>query len=250
MTIVLVHGAWSGGWSWRDAARHLRHKGYEIYAPTLTGLSERAHVRPQNVNLTSHVEDVAGLLRYEDLNDVLLVGHSYGGMVITGAADRERERLAGMVYVDAFLPESGQALWDIVTPDSKAVQQKMADEFDGGLSVPRPPHAPPPKAIARNWPPAFSPQPVGTTAEPYVSVRGASTMDADRWPPRHYALCTAYKGSIFHSLAATVQGQPGWSYSEFDAQHDVVRTHPALVAERIAGIAERLGIRKPYAMTP
>ena len=89
MTIVLVHGAWAGAWSWRDTARLLRKKGYDVYAPSMTGIAERAHLDPRTVNLSSHVADIAGLLRYEELENVLIVGHSYGGMVITGAVDRE-----------------------------------------------------------------------------------------------------------------------------------------------------------------
>jgi pimeloyl-ACP methyl ester carboxylesterase len=249
MTIVLVHGAWTGSWSWRDCARVLRRKGYEVYAPTNTGLSERAHVKPQHVTLESHIEDIAGLLRYEDLRDVLLVAHSYGGMPTTGAADRERDRVKGIMYVDAFLPESGQSLWDIVSPEGKATQQKMAHDFDGGLSVPRPPHAPV-RPRTKPWPPEWSPQPTGTTAEPYVSVRGAATMDPAQWPPRHYALCTGYENSTFTGLAAKARGAPGWDYSEFDCHHDVVRTQPQMTADRIEEFADKLGIARPYARTP
>ena len=247
MTIVLVHGAWGGGWCWRDVARLLRHRGYEVYAPTLTGLAEHSHISPEHVHLSSHIEDIAGLLRYEDLTNVLLVGHSYAGMAITGAADRERDRIAGLVYVDAFLPESGQALFDIIAPEGRALQEKMAEEFDGGKSVPRPPHAPPADAArAASWASKFTPQPIGTIREPYVSARGVATMDASAWPPRHYALCAAYKGSAFHGLAAKVKGQPGWTSSEFDAMHDVIRTHPRDVADRLASIAAGLGIARPY----
>ena len=200
MPIILVHGAWSGGWSWRDAARLLRARGYEVHAPSLTGAAERAHVAPEHVSLSSHIADVAGLMRYEDLSNVLLVGHSYAGMVVTGAADRERARVAGLMYVDAFLPESGQSLWDIAGPEGKAKQQAAAAEYDGGKSVARPPHAPPADpALAARWAAMFTPQPIRTFSEPYVSARGAATMDAAQWPPRHFALCTAYKGSIFHS---------------------------------------------------
>jgi pimeloyl-ACP methyl ester carboxylesterase len=248
MAIILVHGAWSGGWSWRDAARLLRAKGYDVYAPTLTGLAERSHVPPEQVGLSSHIDEIAGLMRYEDLTDVLLVGHSYAGMVVTGAADRERRRLAGLMYIDAFLPESGQSLWDIAGPEGKAKQQAMAEAYDGGKSVPRPPHAPPPDAgLAAKWAAMFTPQSTRTFSEPYVSVRGAATMDATAWPPRHYALCAAYKGSVFHGLAAKVNGRAGWTSSEFDAQHDVVRTDPQDVADRIEGFAREVGAARLFA---
>ena len=248
MTIILVHGAWGGSWSWRDAARLLRHRGYEVRVPTLTGLAERAHIPPEHVTLSGHIADIAGQMRYEEMTGVLLVGHSYAGMVVTGAADRERERVAGLVYVDAFVPESGEALFDIVSPENRALQEQMAHDFDGGKSVPRPPHAPPPDPkAAASWGAKFTPQPIGTITEPYLSVRGAATMDAAAWPPRHFALCAAYKGSAFQKMAVKVKGKSGWTSSEFDAQHDVVRTHPRDVADRIAGIASSLGFARPYA---
>ena len=123
MPIVLVHGAWSGSWSWRAAADILRTRGFDVYAPTLTGLAERAHVAPEHIGLSSHIADIAGLMRYERLENVLIVGHSYGGMVITGAADREIARVKGMIYVDAFVPENGQCLWDLAGERSKQAQQ-------------------------------------------------------------------------------------------------------------------------------
>src|SRR4051794_40381551 len=93
-TFVIVHGAWGGGWGWREVATALRAAGHEVFTPTLTGLGERAHLARPETDLTTHVRDVVGVLECEDLRDVLLVGHSYGGMVITGAADRAPDRLA------------------------------------------------------------------------------------------------------------------------------------------------------------
>jgi pimeloyl-ACP methyl ester carboxylesterase len=242
MPILLVHGAWAGAWSWRDAARLLRKKGFDVYAPTLTGIAERSHVPPQNVSLSTHIADVAGLMRYEELRDVLIVGHSYGGMVITGAADREPGRVMGMVYLDAFLPESGQALWDIAGPERVQAQREVALAHDGGHSVPRPASNPPlAPEFAAKWAPLFTPQPIRTMSEPWVSVR---EPQARTWPQRHYILCAAYKNSPFHRLHAQVRGQEGWDVSEFDAPHDVVRTDPELVAGRIADIAKGWGLRE------
>lgn len=239
MPIVLVHGAWSGAWSWRDAARLLRKQGYDVYAPTLTGLAERAHVPPERVTLSTHIADVAGLMRYEDLSNVLLVGHSYGGMVITGAADREISRIAGMVYLDAFLPQSNQSLWDLAGPEAAAAQLAAANAHDGGKSSPRPNIPTNDDPASAKFTSMFTAQPVGCMSEKFVSVRPPQER---AWPRRHYILCNRYKGSIFHLFARQVQGQPGWDYSEFDALHDVVRADPQLTAGRIMEIARGWGI--------
>ena len=115
-TIVLVHGGGHGGWCFKPLARLLRNKGHDVYAPTLTGLGERAHLSRAGVDLDCHVNDIVALLHYEDLRNVVLVGHSYGGMVITGAADRASDRVGHLVYLDAMAPKDGQSLVDVAGP--------------------------------------------------------------------------------------------------------------------------------------
>src|SRR5262245_20014465 len=108
-TYVLVHGAWQGGWCWRFVAERLRAEGREVFTPTLTGLGERARLLDKTVNLTTHIEDVCQLLLFEDLTDVVLVGHSYGGMVVSGVADRMPERVRTLIVVDGFVPTDGKS---------------------------------------------------------------------------------------------------------------------------------------------
>lgn len=115
-TIVLVHGAWSGSYRWRKVRPLLWSKGHEVYTPCLTGLGERSHLNGPQVNLSLHIQDVVNVFEYEDLRDVVLVGHSYGGMVVTGVADRVPERIAHLVYLDAFVPNDGESLWGIGVP--------------------------------------------------------------------------------------------------------------------------------------
>ena len=112
-TYVLVHGAGHGGWCFQQVARRLRILGHEVYTPTLTGLAERAHLLSPTVDLDSHVQDVTSLLYYEDLTDVVLLGHSYGGMVITGSADQSPDRVGRLVFLDAANPTNGQSVVDI-----------------------------------------------------------------------------------------------------------------------------------------
>jgi pimeloyl-ACP methyl ester carboxylesterase len=137
-TFVLVHGAWSGGWCYGRVASLLRARGHTVFTPTLTGQGERSHLLSAGVNLTTHIADVMNVFRYEGLADVVLAGHSYGGMVVTGVADRIADRVAALIYLDAFLPENGQSLFDINIPAN--TQRFVANAGDcGGLAVPSPP---------------------------------------------------------------------------------------------------------------
>jgi pimeloyl-ACP methyl ester carboxylesterase len=129
-TYVLVHGGGHGGWCYQRVARLLRAEGHEVLTPTLTGLGERAHLLDERVDLERHVTDVAAVLRFEDLREVILVGHSYGGMVITGAADRVPDRVGRLVYLDAATPRNGQSLVDVAGPVINAVRP-MGEVVDG-----------------------------------------------------------------------------------------------------------------------
>jgi pimeloyl-ACP methyl ester carboxylesterase len=119
---VLVHGGAHGGWCFQPLARVLRDNGHEVYTPTLTGLGERAHSFKADVDLDCHIDDVVAVLHYEDLRDAILVGHSYGGAVITGAADRAPDRVAHRVYLDSMEPKDGQSMVDIAGPFMAAAQ--------------------------------------------------------------------------------------------------------------------------------
>lgn len=129
-TFVLVHGAWHGGWCWKKVTPMLRAAGHEVFTPTLTGLGERAHLLGPNVTLATHIADVVNLLVYEDLTDVLLVGHSYGGMVIAGVSERVPERLRRLLYLDAALPDDGQSFFDVY-PDLRKRWVEDAREMNG-----------------------------------------------------------------------------------------------------------------------
>src|SRR5215216_473082 len=106
-TFVLVHGGWHGGWCWKRVAPLLRDAGHDVYTPTLTGLGERVHLASPQVNLTTHITDVVNVIEFEDLSEVVLVGHSYGGVVITGVASKVSDRIKDLVYLDAFVAKDG-----------------------------------------------------------------------------------------------------------------------------------------------
>jgi pimeloyl-ACP methyl ester carboxylesterase len=143
-TFVVVHGATAGGWEWKRAGQALQDEGHTVYRATLTGLGERMHLNSTAVDLQTHIDDVVNLILFEDLHDVVLTGHSYGGMVITGVMDRIPERLKHVVFLDAAVPQDGQSLWDIFG----ANQPLPPDRFkDGFMQVPwvkegdKPPHS-------------------------------------------------------------------------------------------------------------
>jgi len=136
-TFILVHGAWSGGWCYARVAALLRARGHTVFTPTLTGQGERAHLLSGAINLSTHIADVLGVFNYERLEQVVLAGHSYGGMVITGVADRISEKIKALAYLDAFVPEDGQSLFDInIAANTQRFLQGAGTL--GGLAVPAP----------------------------------------------------------------------------------------------------------------
>jgi pimeloyl-ACP methyl ester carboxylesterase len=109
-TFVIVHGAWGGGYAFKEVDNYLTADGYKVYRPTLTGLGEKVHLATPDTDLDTHINDIVNVIEWEDLHDVVLVGHSYGGMVITGVADRIPQRIKCLIYLDAFLPVDGESV--------------------------------------------------------------------------------------------------------------------------------------------
>ncbi len=134
-TFVLVHGAWHGSWCWKRVRKTLQADGHEVFTPTLTGVAERSHLISPQVSLDTHIADVVNLIRWEELDDVVLCGHSYGGCVITGAADRVADRIKALVYLDAFIIGDGQALHDVLPPEVRDAQLEGAAERGHGWQV-------------------------------------------------------------------------------------------------------------------
>ncbi|MBT3791016.1 MAG: alpha/beta hydrolase [Alphaproteobacteria bacterium] len=132
MTVfVLVHGAYHGGWCWRAVTSVLRSQGHDVYSPSLTGLGDRAHLATPDTDLQTHIDDIANLIRWEELHDVVLVGHSYGGVVIGGVADLLGERIKALVFVDALLPEDGKSVMDYQTSERAKYLLDRATAHDG-----------------------------------------------------------------------------------------------------------------------
>jgi pimeloyl-ACP methyl ester carboxylesterase len=128
-TFVLVHGAWHGGWCWRRVADRLQKGGHKVFTPTMTGLGERSHLVDGKVNLATHVRDIVNVIKWESLNDVVLVGHSYGGIIISGVAEEMREAIGSIVFLDAFVPENGDSL---AAKASQPVREAIAAAVEKG----------------------------------------------------------------------------------------------------------------------
>jgi pimeloyl-ACP methyl ester carboxylesterase len=133
---LLVHGAWHGSWSWARVRPLLTALGHEVFTPTLTGLGERSHLLSRAVGLDTHVRDVANLLTWEDLHDVVLVGHSYGGVVVRHVADQMPERIRSLVYLDAFVPDDGKSLVDYMPDFAREAFREQAARIGDGWKVP------------------------------------------------------------------------------------------------------------------
>ena len=242
-TFVLVHPAWFGGWCWKKLTPLLAARGHEVHAPTLTGLGERAHLARPEVGLETHVEDVLAVLACEDLSDVILVGSSSGGMVITGVADRAPERIANVVYLDAFVPEDGQSMFEIIPPDRKPAMEALIQNEGQGWLLPR--FAAPPwetfvpaawqvtdEADLRWVLPRLVPTPVGHFTQP---VRRSNPI-AEKLP-RTYVRCSHLRHPGFDRYADAARRLSGWSCHELPAPHLPFITHPRELAAVLVAVA-------------
>jgi len=230
-TFVVAHGAWSSGWAWKRMRPLLREAGHEVFTPSYTGLGERSHLATPEVGLETHIQDIVNVLFYEDLSDVILLGHSYGGMVATGVADRVPERIKKVVYLDAFVPRDGQALQDLTRRRDDG-PSGGPPTVEGWLVPPNPPSADAsPEDLA--WvTPRRGPQPRKTFEQP-VRLTGA----VERLP-RVYIKCLRINPSdVFEQFAARARNEPGWQYEEIDATHSPNVTAPDELAEILLRVA-------------
>ncbi len=222
-TFVIVHGAWGGGWEWTPVAGLLRQRGHDVFTPTLTGLGERTHLG-RDIGLADHIADVMAVLEFEALRDVVLCGHSYGGMVVTGVADRVADCIRQLVYLDALVPTHGQAVLDLV-PDEFAqeLQRSAQGEPDQRMPLPQallPPHDLLPGDRVPAYVARLRPHPLGTFTEP---VRLSGAGDA---LPRAYVRCTGDPDDALMAHFAARAHAEGWQYRELSTYHDLQLLDP------------------------
>lgn len=237
VTFVLVHGSMHGGWCWQRVLPLLRAAGHDVYAPTLTGLGERAHLAHPGIDLATHIQDVLGVFDYEDLRDVVLVGHSYGAFVITGVADRLPGRIAHLVYMDGVMAGDGQAVLDFFPAEGRAARQALVDaEGDGWL-------LPPPADLTGLgltgeedvvWVRAkLVPQPFKTLTQPLRLANAAGFGG-----PKTFIACVEAPAAGWRdAMIERVRTERGWHYRELATGHDAMITAPRQLADLLLEIS-------------
>lgn len=230
-TFLICHGAWSAGWAWKRVRPLLRAAGHEVFTPTYTGVGERAHHASPSVDLETHIADVLAVVEFEDLRDIVVVGHSYGGMVATGVSDRVPDRVAQLVYLDAFVPGNGQSLLDLRGPTPRPA----ASSQDQDWLIPPNPTPPDTPAADLAWiTPRRRPQPVKTFTQP-LRLRGTQPPSF----PRSYIYCTRKTpDDTFLQFSKRFKADPGWRYFEIDASHSPNVTAPDALAKLLGQIVD------------
>jgi pimeloyl-ACP methyl ester carboxylesterase len=236
-TFVVAHGAWSAGWAWKKMRPLMRAKGHEFFTPTYTGMGERAHLAHKDIDLDTHIADVLGVLECEDLTGIILLGHSYGGMVATGVADRASERIAQLVYLDAFAPRDGQSLLDLHTEENRQRVREGAKKEGDGWRIPPSPTPPDTSPADLAWVSAHrKPQPI-KTFEQKIKLTGA----VERLP-RTYIYCKISRpGDVFRQFRDRASTEKGWKCLDIDASHSPNVTAPEALAKILDGIASARG---------
>jgi pimeloyl-ACP methyl ester carboxylesterase len=236
-TFVLVHGAWHGGWCWSRVARVLRAQGHEVYTPSLPGMGEHAHLLSRQITLDTQIDDVVALFESCDLDHAVLAGHSFGGLIVTGVADRLHgsRRVARMVYVDALVPKDGEGWFSFHNAERMASFHTSARDAGNNLFLP----APDPAVFGVGpddaaWVAAhLTPHPYGTylTALSLPNLaqgKGAAGLQ------RTYIDCVKPFYSDFNGLKTRLKADPAWKYVEIQTGHDAMVTAPKELAALLA----------------
>lgn len=234
-TYVLVHGAWHGSWCWKRVRKALQAQGHEVFTPTLTGLGERSHLLSPQVNLETHIDDLVNLIRWEELSNVVLCGHSYGGAVVSGVADRVPDRIGALVYLDAFLLDNGRSVHDEVPPGQRDMQLEGVRLHGEGWKVPPIPAA----AFNLNARDAAwvdrqcTMQPLAAFQQP---LQLSGKMDAVK--DITFVLATGYEGSPFMPSYQRAKTK-GWKTLSVACGHDVMLDMPEELTTILLNAAPR-----------
>jgi|SRR5471032_280295 pimeloyl-ACP methyl ester carboxylesterase len=231
-SVVLAHGAWSSAWAWKKMRPLLRAAGHEFFSPSYTGLGQRAHLAKPDIDLDTHVQDVVSAIEFEDLKDITLLGHSYGGMVATGVADKVGSRIARVIYLDAFAPKDGQSLFDLVGAKAEGNMRAGAAKDGDGWKLPINPMPPDTASEDVAWAsPRRRPQPI-KTFEQKIKLGSKESL-----PPRHYIYAKKNgPGDAFRQFGERAKSEAGWKYYEIDASHNPHITCPDVLMKLLSEI--------------
>lgn len=225
-TFVVAHGAWSAGFVWKKMRPLLKAHGHDLWAPSYTGLGDRVHLANPAIDLETHIEDLVSLLFHEDLRDVCLIGHSYGGIAATGVADRAGDRLSQLIYLDAFIPRDGQSMFDLAIPAQRQRWLESAQTDGDGWRVSPNPLPPDTSAADAEWIlPRRHDQPLKSMTQPLRLENAAPKL------PRSFIYCTRTgPGDMFGPYAQRARSDTAWRYVEMDASHSPHVTVPVELA--------------------
>jgi pimeloyl-ACP methyl ester carboxylesterase len=226
-TFVVAHGAWSAGWGWKKMHPLMAARGHRLITPTYTGLGERTHLASPEIGLDTHIADILGVLEFEDLSTVNLIGHSYGGIVATGVADRARARIAKLIYIDAFAPNDGDSVLDLLPASARAQRKASPDGFIPPVDMP-PDTAPEDRAWAA---PLRRPQPAKTFEQKLKLHNGALTL------PRHYIYCSRNAPEDRFRPFLERARRENWGAYEIDSSHNPHITCPEVLTDLLTRIA-------------
>ncbi len=225
-TFVLVHGAWHGGWCWRRVADRLGAKGHKVFTPTLTGVGERSHLLTKEIDLDIHIADVANVIQWEGLRDLCLVAHSYGGWPASGAIELVADRIASVVYLDAFVPENGERGFDLTSEFSRQGLRAAIERGEPGRPAPTA-ETFGVNAADRAWVDSkLTPQPVGVAMQP-IRLTGAR----ERVAKKLYIRAPSYPQPGLDAAYAKCKANPAWRTMETTAGHDVMIDAPEWLAD-------------------
>jgi pimeloyl-ACP methyl ester carboxylesterase len=221
-SFLVCHGAWSAGWAWKKMHSLMQAAGHRLVTPSYTGLGERVHLANASIDLDTHIEDILNVIKYEGLRDIVLLGHSYGGMVATGVADRARDRVAQLIYLDAFVPEDGQSLLDLNESDRQRMQELVKD---GGWRVPPRPISPDTAEADIEWLNARRVDMPVKCFDTRLKLQGGKLT-----LPRSYIYATRITpADTFGQFAKRTKNEAGWRYYEIDASHSPNVTAPEVL---------------------
>ena len=234
-TFVLVHGAWHGGWCWSRVADRLRSAGHQVFAPTQTGLGERKHLLSKDITLDTFTRDIVNVIEAEELSNIVLVGHSFGGLAISGVADAMPERIRHLVYLDSLIVEGGKKPFDSLPPDVVAARLKAAQDSSAGLSLPNPPPSVfgVSDAADTDWVKRrLTPHPLGTYTST-LNIKGPLGNNL----PRTYIHCTDPSYAALQASRDWVKAQQGWRWADIATGHDAMVTAPDQLARMLIGVS-------------